>query len=106
MGEEKFVQKPLVKALNEAIFAPEANVSDLRVDTPGGRFQVRWEEGGSATALGQLPFLQNDWRLLAYSVAGWNNPLSTTPVRMRQNHRMYWVHGYCRFLMVNDATRM
>ena len=44
MGEEKFVQKPLVKALNEAIFAPEANVSDLRVDTPAGRFQVRWED--------------------------------------------------------------
>ena len=24
--------------------------------TPGGRFQVRWDEGGSATALGQLAF--------------------------------------------------
>jgi hypothetical protein len=26
------------------------------VNTPGGRFQVRWDENGSATALGQLPF--------------------------------------------------
>jgi hypothetical protein len=28
----------------------------LRVATPGGRFHVRWDEGGSATALGQLVF--------------------------------------------------
>lgn len=56
MGEGNFVQNPLVKALNEAIFVPAANAADLRVDTPGGRFQVRWDEGGSATALGQLPF--------------------------------------------------
>jgi hypothetical protein len=26
------------------------------VATPGGRFHVRWDEGGSATALGQLAF--------------------------------------------------
>jgi hypothetical protein len=56
MGEEKFVKNPLVKALNEAIFAPESREADLRVDTPGGRFQIRWDEGGSATALGQLAF--------------------------------------------------
>jgi hypothetical protein len=56
MGEGKFDQNSLVKALNEAIFLPESNETDLRVDTPGGRFQVRWDEGGSATALGQLPF--------------------------------------------------
>lgn len=56
MGEEKFVQNQLVKALDEAIFAPESREADLRVDTPGGRFQVRWDEGGSSTALGQLPF--------------------------------------------------
>jgi len=28
----------------------------MTVSTPGGRLQVRWDEGGSATALGQLPF--------------------------------------------------
>ncbi|TMQ75980.1 hypothetical protein ACCUM_0202 [Candidatus Accumulibacter phosphatis] len=28
----------------------------MGVATPGGRFQVRWDEGGRATALGQLTF--------------------------------------------------
>ena len=28
----------------------------LRVDTPGGVFQVRWDENASASALGQLAF--------------------------------------------------
>lgn len=56
MGEEKFGIKPLVKALDEAFLDVAAKAADLRVDTPGGRFQVRWDEGGSATALGQLPF--------------------------------------------------
>jgi hypothetical protein len=28
----------------------------LRVRTPGGVFEVRWDERGSATALGQLAF--------------------------------------------------
>lgn len=30
--------------------------AELSIATPGGRFQVRWDEGGSATALGQLAF--------------------------------------------------
>ena len=31
-------------------------MAEYRLSTPGGRFQVRWDEGGSATALGQLAF--------------------------------------------------
>jgi hypothetical protein len=56
MGEEKFDKKSLVKAIDRTLEEGAVNVADLRVDTPGGRFQVRWDEGGSATALGQLPF--------------------------------------------------
>jgi hypothetical protein len=29
---------------------------ELRLTTPGGRFHVRWDEEGGATALGQLAF--------------------------------------------------
>jgi hypothetical protein len=29
---------------------------EMAVDTPGGRMQVRWDEGGKATAMGQLVF--------------------------------------------------
>jgi hypothetical protein len=48
MGEWEFEQKALVEQGREAI--------ELRLITPGGRFQVRWDEGGRATALGQLAF--------------------------------------------------
>lgn len=46
MGERKFAP---VKAINGADEA-------MSVNTPGGKFTVRWDERGSATALGQLAF--------------------------------------------------
>lgn len=57
MGEAGFEQKAVVTAVQGAI-AERIEQADeaLRVDTPGGRFQVRWDESGSATALGQLAF--------------------------------------------------
>ena len=56
MGEQGFEQKELVKAVVTVLQESECAVQELRVATPGGRFQVRWDEGGSATALGQLAF--------------------------------------------------
>ena len=56
MGEQDFEQKTLVKAVDGALQAQERAAEELRLATPGGRFQVRWDEGGSATALGQLAF--------------------------------------------------
>lgn len=56
MGESEFEQKGLVRAVRSALAEQAERAADLRVDTPGGRFQVRWDEEGSATALGQLPF--------------------------------------------------
>jgi Transposase DDE domain group 1 len=56
MGELEFEQKALVKAVDQALVAPARDAAELRLSTPGGRFQVRWDEGGSATALGQLAF--------------------------------------------------
>jgi hypothetical protein len=55
MGELEFEQKGLARAFLSALAAGE-QAADLRVNTPGGRFQVRWDEDGSATALGQLAF--------------------------------------------------
>lgn len=54
MGAAEFEQKPLAKAVSEAL--PEQERDVQRVMAPGGKFQVRWDEGGSATALGQLAF--------------------------------------------------
>jgi hypothetical protein len=56
MGELEFEQKALVKAIDHALVEQGRNGGELRLNTPGGRFQVRWDEGGSATALGQLAF--------------------------------------------------
>ena len=56
MGEHEFEQKVLVKAVASALQETEQSAMELRVATPGGRYHIRWDEGGSATALGQLPF--------------------------------------------------
>jgi hypothetical protein len=51
MGGFKFEQTAAVKAVDQALEGAE-----LRLTIPGGRFQVRWDEGESATALGQWAF--------------------------------------------------
>jgi hypothetical protein len=56
MGELDFERKDLVKAVDGALQEIEQTALEMRVATLGGRFHVRWDEGGSATALGQLPF--------------------------------------------------
>ena len=56
MGEDKFEQTALVKAVQGAIAVQPQQSGDLRVATPGGVFQVRWDENASASALGQLAF--------------------------------------------------
>lgn len=56
MGEREFEQKVVVAAVGEAIKEREREAAEVRVIAPGGRFQIRWDEGGSATALGQLAF--------------------------------------------------
>lgn len=56
MGEAKFEQSAMVKAVSEAMTEPTRLNADLCVTTPGGRFHVRWDENGSASALGQLAF--------------------------------------------------
>ena len=56
MGEGEFEEKALVTAVRGAVARQAEQAAELRVSTPGGRFQVRWDENGSATALGQLAF--------------------------------------------------
>ena len=56
MGEGEFEEKTLVAAVRSALVEAAESTAELRVSTPGGRFQVRWDETGSATALGQLAF--------------------------------------------------
>jgi len=56
MGEGEFRRSALVSAIETGVQEQAETSQELRVATPGGRFQVRWDEGGQATALGQLAF--------------------------------------------------
>lgn len=56
MSEAEFEQKAVVIAVQGAVAEQAQEAAELRVATPGGRFHVRWDENGSATPLGQLPF--------------------------------------------------
>lgn len=57
MGGIENAQRAIVKAVGGAVeeLARDSSAA-MVVATPGGRFQVRWDEGGSATALGQMVF--------------------------------------------------
>jgi len=56
MGEQEFTQNALVKAVGEAVIEPASLAAEHRIKTAGGRFQIRWDENGSASTLGQLAF--------------------------------------------------
>jgi hypothetical protein len=56
MGEMTFKQSVMTNVVQSALVEIVQEASDLRVSTPGGRFYVRWDENGSASALGQLAF--------------------------------------------------
>lgn len=56
MGEAEFEPKGLLTAVQEAVAEQVKQAAELSITAPGGRFQVRSDEGGSATALGQLAF--------------------------------------------------
>jgi hypothetical protein len=56
MGERKFDRKALAVAVEGAVQEWDGEAENMRLTVPGGRFQVHWDEGGSATALGQLAF--------------------------------------------------
>ncbi len=56
MGEIRFKKKTLAEAINTTLQKTEQTAAEQSVATPGGRFHVLWDEGGSAAALGPLPF--------------------------------------------------
>ncbi len=72
MGEHKLpAVKAVATACQEAVKAMvEAPDEAMRVQTPGGIFTVRWDERGSATALGQLAFFAEYLELPACSSDG------------------------------------
>jgi diaminopimelate epimerase len=57
MGEVTFVQSHTSQACQQTIEQYERVVDEtLRVQTPGGVFEIQWSSEGKATAMGQLAF--------------------------------------------------
>jgi hypothetical protein len=57
MGEGEFKANVMVSAVQGALAEQgEAAQDEMGLTTPGGRYQVRWDDSGGATTLGQLPF--------------------------------------------------
>jgi hypothetical protein len=57
MGEAEFEPNVMVSAVQRALAEQTVRgEQEMRLTTPGGRYQVRWDDEGSATALGQLAF--------------------------------------------------
>ena len=57
MGETEFKPNGMAAAVGDAWAEVSALAEgEMRLTTPGGRYQVRWDDGGNATALGQLAF--------------------------------------------------
>jgi hypothetical protein len=56
MGERILEPNLLAEAVGEAVIAQAIQPTGYRITTDGGRFHVRWDENGSASALGQLAF--------------------------------------------------
>ena len=58
MGEQKLAIEPVAEACEEALVTTGGcgNGEDMPLSTPRGVFQVRWDERGGATAMGQLSF--------------------------------------------------
>lgn len=54
MGEAEFKPNGMTAAVCSALAV--MSDKDMRLTTPGGRYQVRWDDEGGATALGQLAF--------------------------------------------------
>jgi len=57
MGEADFAQCQTSQACQQTIEQHERIADEaLRVQTPGGVFEVQWSSDGKATAMGQLAF--------------------------------------------------
>ena len=57
MGDAEFKADGITAAVIGAVGEMATSSGrEMRLVTPGGRYQVRWDDGGSATAMGQLAF--------------------------------------------------
>ena len=108
MGEVKSAVNAVAAACQETInAAAQASDDSMRVQTPGGVFTVRWDERGSATALGQLAFFAQ-YLETAGLFEGWvkSCPLSyTSPnapglVDVLGTWMLSILDGHCRYAHV------
>lgn len=102
MGERKLAPGKGLKAVSAACrdsvnAAVEAADESMQVRTPGGVFSVRWDQRGSATALGQLAFFA-EYLEATGLFERWlkSCPLSYTSPNAPELVEC-WARGCCRF---------
>ena len=107
MGEADFEQNALVKAVEGGLAEQGKEAGELKVSTPGGRFQVRWDENGSASALGQLAFFA-EFLEVSGVFERWveSCPMAYTSPNAPEVVVTYWARGCYRSWMVRDAMRI
>lgn len=65
MGEGEFKANVMVSAVKGALAEQGEGARDeMGLTTPGGRYQVRWDDSGGATMLGQLCVFRRSWTLI------------------------------------------
>ena len=106
MGELDFERKELVKAVDGALQEIEQTALEMRVATLGGRFHVRWDEGGSATALGQLPFFAEFLEVSGLFTRWLGGVRWPTPAPTHPSRSTFSAPGCCRYWMASGAMRM
>ena len=108
MGECKSAVKAVAAACEEAIGTMvQASDEAMRVQAPGGVFSVRWDERGSATALGQLAFfaeyletggLFESW--LRSCPLSYTSPNAPKLVDVLGTWMLWILDGHCRYAHV------
>ena len=94
MGEAKFAQSASGQACEEAIESCSPALDQgIRVQTPGGIFDVQWSNEGKATAMGQLSFSLNSCTPAACLTTGCKVALCATQVPTHPRWSMYWEPG-------------
>ena len=102
-GKQRFAPKALETSVEAAVIDQALEIREHRIKTAGGRFQVRWDEDGTASARGQLAFLLNFSKRVVFLNAGCKAVRCSTPAPTPRRFKTFWVPGYSRSWMDNGV---
>ena len=103
-GKQRFSPQALVTSVEAAVVEQSLQIQEHCIKTAGGRFQVRWNENGTASALGQLAFLLNFLKRVVFLNAVCKAARCFTPAPTPRRFKTFWARGYSRSWMDNGIT--